>query len=133
MFMPFVEKNIAQSRFASQWVCFSCFYGQNGLASVVLLVKMDLFQLFYWSKWTCFSCSIGQNRLVSVVLLVKMVLFQLFSGIACSRLIIVFEMNWVYNMYICYGLPCYFFLSRMMYLIFSLSCLQFGKQLRPGT
>lgn len=101
MFMPFVEKSIAQSRFASQWVCF--------------------------------SCSIGQNRLVSVVLLVKMVLFQLFSGIACSRLIIDFEMNWVYNMYICYGLPCYFFLSRMMYLIFSLSCLEFGKQLRPDT
>ena len=78
MFMPFVEKNIAQSRFASQWVCFSCFYGQNGLASVVLLVKMDLFQLFYWSKWTCFSCFIGQNELVSVVLLVKIDLFQLF-------------------------------------------------------
>ena len=94
MFMPFVEKSIAQSRFASQWVCFSCFYGQNGfasqwvcfscfygqngLASVVLLVKMDLFQLFYWSKWTCFSCFIGQNELVSVVLLVKIDLFQLF-------------------------------------------------------
>ena len=83
MFMPFVEKNIAQSRFASQWVCFSCFYGQNGfasqwvcfscfygqngLASVVLLVKMNLLQLFYWSKQTCFSCFIGQNGLVSVV------------------------------------------------------------------